>query len=207
MMKKTTEELVIEYRGANGINKEIILEELLKRTEPAFYKMSAMYSNIPNTEDEDRREVMTLAFLKALDTFDISKGYKFSTLCRNYFEQALNKLWRDNRRDKRCITDEEGSVVKTVSYEMMVEVGQDTDEPYDVSSGEMAEYSLVEINDVLNSLDLSEKELLTCKYIMMDTKKGDIAKMLGVSNTMIGLYLKNVKKKFIGQGLYLEYIS
>lgn len=203
--KDSTENLVVMYREVRGLEKEVILSEILKRTEPAFYKMSAMYSNIPNTEDEDRRGVMTIAFLKALDTFDVERGFKFSTVCRNYFEQALNKLWRDNRREKRCVVDEEGSLIKDLSYEELVEHGVDREANY--LSGEMEDFSLVEIQTILENAKLTDKEKLTCKYIMMDRNNKEIAKKLEVSNVMVGYYIKNIRKKFLANGLDLSYVK
>jgi len=188
----TTEDLVVRYQAMtdkNSLEANELLREIWSRVSKLMDYFARSYSNIPNTDYNDRYSVLTERLLVALQQFDISYGYKFSTACKKFFMQGLNLLNRDMRREKRYNPN-----VVVGSYEVMMEIREEIEID---GNGEInyCEFNDVEINELLKSVNLDDDELAMCQYIIQGKSGKDIADIFGVSPQLISSRKKTLRKK------------
>lgn len=199
IMKKfrelTNEDLVVMYQTGFGFDKADALEELLKRMEGIMTKFVNAYSNIPNVDEVDKMSELQIAFVKIVDNFNIAKGYKLTTYCKAGFKRVLDKMYRDNTRQIRFDKD----VIHT-SYEVMVETKQDGEDECSCGDAKTDTYDKVEYIDMIENTGFNEKEKAVAYLISAGKNKATVAKMLGISATMVNCHLANIKKKLTNAG-------
>lgn len=189
-----TEVLAIEYHEVTGIQKEIILSEIMARMEGMMVNLCKDYWNIPNMDFEDKHSELQIELVRVLDYFKADGGAKFSTLCNTFFRRKLDKIYVSQTRQKRTAV--------SVSLEYILTENGDR-EIMDREMGfSIEEYSDIELYQMLDKIGLSEKEYMTCELIMQGVKKVDIARSIGVTPTMIRVYLDNVGKKMLQNQCY-----
>ncbi len=190
----SNEELVVmvQNAGENSVEGNAIIAELMKRMEGMMVQFANKYVNIPNKEFEDKVGELTIQLLKAIRDFDSEKGWQFTTLCRAYFTQGMDKLYQIETRGKR----HDPNVVLN-SYEALVEIKQDGNvEDADMQfSTEYETYNDVEVKDLLDRLQLTEKERITCTLLMEGKNKSSIARVLGVTPMAITNYTKKIQSQ------------
>ena len=81
--------------------------------------------------------------------------------------------------------------------EINKEGGTETDSTFEV---ECKDFSSVEFMDLLDSLQLNDKEQVAVNILMAGGAKGEIAKALNITNATVSWHIKNLKKKFILAG-------
>lgn len=63
------------------------------------------------------------------------------------------------------------------------------------------DFKMVEFMELLNSLNLNEKEQIAVNVLMSGGKKGDVAKALKCTPATANYYFKSIKKKFVFAGV------
>lgn len=76
--------------------------------------------------------------------------------------------------------------------------GTETDSSFTV---EVEDFKMVEFMELLNSLNLNEKEQIAVNVLMSGGKKGDVAKALKCTPATANYYFKSIKKKFVFAGV------
>lgn len=197
----STEDLVVMFQNEvhNSLNQNDILAEIMVRMDKVINLLARQYSNIPNSDNEDRVSLMYATMPKCLKDFDINKGYKFKTLTDKYFKQALATLHRDMTREKRF-----GEGVYCDSLEEMQETKRDkVDDDSELNFGTtLSDFDRVEVLDLLDRLDLKEKEFKMCVGFIDGKTQTEIAKEMDMSSAGISWLRGTVKKKLISCGAY-----
>lgn len=191
--KMSNEELVKVYRESGN---EDYLQTLLKQNEGILAIIATSYlDSIPNSELEDLMSEAYFPFLKAIKDFDESKGFAFTSFLKVYVKQHYNALYNEATRKKRYT----GS--KPDSWERLVEVGKDgagiSDRAFTI---ECNDFSSVEFMDLIQSLNLNDKEKMVVNVLMVGGTKGEVAKMLKVTPATTSWYIKRIREKFISAG-------
>ena len=96
---KSNEDLVLEYQNSNNIvEKKRIADQLYKKIYRLVVKNAGTMSNICYGTQEDLIQQASLVFMKCLNKFDCTKGYKFSTYfgdsCKYELRRYKDKLMR-----------------------------------------------------------------------------------------------------------------
>lgn len=195
-MKRTNEELIFLYKTNEN---ESYLQELINQNQGLLHILVRDYvTSIPNAEYEDLISESYIPMLRAIDDFDASLGLTFSNLLKVYVRQHLNRLYNEATRKKRY------TGVAPVSYEGLTEInkegGEVTDNRFTV---ECEDISSFEFRELLNSLNLNEKEQVAVDVLMAGGTKGEVAKALKCTPATANYYFKSIRKKFIFAGVTL----
>lgn len=183
------EELVVLYRGSKN---EKYLQELINQNKGLLNILVSGYVNsIPNAEYEDLISESYIPMLRAIEDFDESLGLTFSNLLKVYVRQHMNRIYNEATRKKRYT----GST--PVSYEGLVEINKECGDVTESSfTVECEDISSVEFVQLLNSLNLNEKERVAVRVLVSGGTKGDVAKMLKCTPATANYYFKSIRKKF-----------
>lgn len=191
---RNNEELVKLYRDSRD---EAYLAELISQNTGLINILVSSYlDTIPNAELEDLVSESYIPMLKAIEDFDEEQGFSFSTLLKAYVRQHLNRLYNEATRKKRFM----GSLPDSIDrlQEINKDGGTETDSSFTV---EVEDFKMVEFMELLNSLNLNEKEQIAVNVLMSGGKKGDVAKALKCTPATANYYFKSVKKKFVFAGV------
>ena len=188
------EELVILYRETRD---EKYLQELINQNRGLLNLLVNGYvESIPNAEQEDLISESYIPMLRAIEHFDNSLGLTFSNLLKVYVRQHLNRIYKEATRKKRHTSS------IPFSYEDLVEKNQDGGNVKDSTfTVECEDISTVEFRELINSLELNEKEQVAVNVLMAGGKKGDVAKALKCTPATANYYFKSIRKKFIFAGV------
>jgi len=183
------ENLVILYRESRN---EKYLKELIEQNRGLLNILVSGYvDSIPNAEYEDLISESYIPMLRAIEDFDTSLGLTFSNLLKVYVRQHLNRLYNEATRKKRYT----GST--PVSYEELEEINKEGGDITESSfSVECEDITFLEFRELINSLDLNEKEQVAVNVLMAGGKKGDVAKALKCTPATANYYFKSIRKKF-----------
>lgn len=191
---RNNEELVKLYRDSRD---EAYLAELISQNTGLINILVSSYlDTIPNAELEDLVSESYIPMLKAIEDFDEEQGFSFSTLLKAYVRQHLNRLYNEATRKKRFM----GSLPDSIDrlQEINKDGGTETDSSFTV---EVEDFKMVEFMELLNSLNLNEKEQIAVNVLMSGGKKGDVAKALKCTPATANYYFKSIKKKFVFAGV------
>ena len=191
---RNNEELVKLYRDSRD---EAYLAELISQNTGLINILVSSYlDTIPNAELEDLVSESYIPMLKAIEDFDEERGFSFSTLLKAYVRQHLNRLYNEATRKKRFM----GSLPDSIDrlQEINKDGGTETDSSFTV---EVEDFKMVEFMELLNSLNLNEKEQIAVNVLMSGGKKGDVAKALKCTPATANYYFKSIKKKFVFAGV------
>lgn len=191
---RNNEELVKLYRDSRD---EAYLAELISQNTGLINILVSSYlDTIPNAELEDLVSESYIPMLKATEDFDEEQGFSFSTLLKAYVRQHLNRLYNEATRKKRFM----GSLPDSIDrlQEINKDGGTETDSSFTV---EVEDFKMVEFMELLNSLNLNEKEQIAVNVLMSGGKKGDVAKALKCTPATANYYFKSIKKKFVFAGV------
>ena len=188
------EDLVVLYRNTGD---EKYLQELITQNKGLIRILVESYvSSIPNYELEDLISESYIPMLKAIDDFDESRGLTFSNLLKVYVRQHLNRLYNKETRKKRYT----GST--PVSYEGLSEINKESGDVTDTHFVvECKDINSIEFRDLLDSLDLNEKEQVAVNVLMAGGTKGEVAEALDCTPATATYYFKSIRKKFILSGV------
>lgn len=162
-------------------------------TESEIDALSLISYGVPAVEDLTSESYIPM--LRAIEDYDPEQGVAFSTLLKVYVRQHLNRLYNEATRQKRFTGTTPDSLDRL--SEINKESGTETDSTFEV---ECKDFSSVEFIDLLNSLQLNDKEQVAVNILMAGGAKGEIAKALNITNATVSWHIKNLKKKFILAG-------
>lgn len=189
----TNEELIKAYKESRD---ESYLKELIEANKGLINLLVSPYlTSIPNSELEDLTSESYIPMLRAIEDYDPEQRVAFSTLLKVYVRQHLNRLYNEATRQKRFTGTTPDSLDRL--SEINKEGGTETDSTFEV---ECKDFSSVEFMDLLDSLQLNDKEQVAVNILMAGGAKGDIAKALNITNATVSWHIKNLKKKFILAG-------
>lgn len=192
--KRTNEELVYMYRETRD---ELYLQELIEQNRGLLTLLVGSYvSSIPNAEYEDLISESYIPMLRAIEDFDKTKGYTFSNFLKVYIKQHLNRLYNEATRKKRFT----GST--PVSYESLVDINKEGGDVTETSfTVDCEDINTVEFMDLVDSLNLNEKEQVALTVLMIGGTKGEVAKVLKCTPATANYYFKSIRKKFTFAGV------
>lgn len=142
---------------------------------------------IPLT-DEDMFQTGTIGLLKAINTFDTSKGYQFSTYA---FSIVRNELLMAFRKSKR-------SVMAAFSLDDDADIGNGESIPYAEMIADDKDYEEVVVNSMLaqqifESLGTREKHIFTMFFVENRTQC-EISEALGISQSYVSRIISSMGK-------------
>lgn len=143
--------------------------------------------SIPLT-DEDMFQTGIIGLLKAINTFDASKGYQFSTYA---FPIVRNELLIAFRKSKR-------SVVAAFSLDDNADIGNGESVPYAEMIADGKDYEENVVNSMLaqqifERLESREKHIFTMFFIENRTQS-EISKALGISQSYVSRIISSMGK-------------
>lgn len=143
--------------------------------------------NIPLT-DEDMFQTGIIGLLKAINTFDASKGYQFSTYA---FPIVRNELLMAFRKSKR-------SVVAAFSLDDNADIGNGESVPYAEMIADGKDYEENVVNSMLaqqifERLESREKHIFTMFFVESRTQS-EISKALGISKSYVSRIISSMGK-------------
>lgn len=142
---------------------------------------------IPLT-DEDMFQTGTIGLLKAINTFDASRGYSFSTYA---FPIVKNELLMAFRKSKR-------SVMAAFSLDDDADIGNGESVPYAEMITDGKDYEENVVNSMLaqqifESLGSREKHIFTMFFVESRTQS-EISKALGISQSYVSRIISSMGK-------------
>lgn len=143
--------------------------------------------SIPLT-DEDMFQTGIIGLLKAINTFDTSKGYQFSTYA---FPIVRNELLMAFRKSKR-------SVIVAFSLDDNADIGNGESVPYAEMIADGKDYEENVVNSMLaqqifERLESREKHIFTMFFIENRTQS-EISKALGISQSYVSRIINSMGK-------------
>lgn len=154
-----------------------------------------------NTNDKDTDDLIsigTIGLIKAIDTFDMSKGIRLATYASRCIENELLMLLRGEKKQSKEVylyepigADKEGNEINLLDIIESVDV--DIVEELELKSNIKLLYSLV--NDVLTE---REKQIIVLRYGLLNNKEvtqREIAKGLDISRSYVSRIEKKALKK------------
>lgn len=143
--------------------------------------------SIPLT-DEDMFQTGSIGLLKAINTFDTSKGYQFSTYA---FPIVRNELLMAFRKSKR-------SVMVAFSLDDNADIGNGESVPYAEMIADGKDYEENVVNSMLaqqifERLESREKHIFTMFFIENRTQS-EISKALGISQSYVSRIISSMGK-------------
>lgn len=197
---RNVQTIVKDYKEAKtNYEKNILVAEIITGCENTLKYFTIKYNNIPLDTEDLRGELLVVLF-KALDKYTDGLGCEFKTYLSRCIEQKCNKLYRDLSRDKRAVKNDNGEIVYAVSYDELLENGTSVGE----AEGSYGDYSTIEVNALLDTLNLATEERLICEEFAKGLKPKEIADKLGISPAMITYKTKKIRSK-MAIGLQLAY--
>lgn len=138
--------------------------------------------------DEDMFQTGIIGLLKAIDTFDSSKGYSFSTYA---FPIVRNELLMSFRKSKK-------SVKAAISLDDNVDIGNGESVPYAELMADGRDYEKDVINSMLvqqifGTLNLREKRIFIMFFVENKTQC-EISKEMKLSQSYVSRIIKNMGK-------------
>ncbi len=142
---------------------------------------------IPLT-DEDMFQTGIIGLLKAINTFDTSKGYQFSTYA---FPIVRNELLISFRKSKR-------SVVAAFSLDDNVDIGNGESVPYAEMIPDGKDYAENVVNlmltqQIFERLGSREKHIFTMFFVESRTQS-EISEALGISQSYVSRIISSMGK-------------
>ena len=139
-------------------------------------------------EDEDMFQTGIVGLLKAINTFDSSKGYNFSTYA---FPIVRNELLMSFRKSKK-------SVRAAFSLDDNVDIGNGESVPYAELMADGRDHEKDVINSILvqqifGTLNLREKRIFIMAFVE-NRKQNEIAEEMKLSQPQVSRIIKNMGK-------------
>ena len=184
----SNEELVLMYRESRD---DAYLQKLITQNMGLLSILVNSYvDSIPCAEYEDLISESYIPMLRAIEDFDEKVG-AFSTLLKVYVRQHLNRLYNEATRKKRHT----GSI--HLSYEGLAEINKEGGCEVECSfTVECEDFLDVEFFELVENLNLNEKEKVAVRVLMAGGTKGDAAEVLKCTPATATYYFRNLKKKF-----------
>ncbi|MPQ43093.1 RNA polymerase sporulation sigma factor SigK [Clostridium tarantellae] len=173
--------------------KSILIERNLRLVAHIVKKYS-----FPNKDVDDLISIGTVGLIKAIDSFDSSKGTRLATYAARCIENEILMLFRNNKKTKGEVylqdpigTDKEGNEICLIDV-----LSSDNDSVLDtVENNLQIKYLYTKMNSILN---MRERTILEMRYGLIDGNnktQREIAMMLGISRSYVSRIEKKALKK------------
>lgn len=154
--------------------------------------------SFPGKEIDDLISIGTVGLIKAIDSFDISKGTRLATYAARCIENEILMLIRNNKKTKGEVylqdpigVDKEGNEISLMDI-----LSSDKDSISDIVENKIEIKKLyTKINNILQE---REKIIVEMRYGLIDGKiktQREIAKLLGISRSYVSRIEKRALKK------------
>ena len=153
---------------------------------------------IPNKDIDELISIGTVGLIKAIDSFDASKGTRLATYASRCIENEILMLFRSNKKQKGETflhdpigVDKEGNEISLIDV-----LSSDKDSVVEkVESNIQIRALYAKINTALSE---REGEIIRMRYGLVDGKcktQREIASLLGISRSYVSRIEKNALKK------------
>lgn len=196
---KEEDRLIAEFRSGSGEARRLLIEHNLRLVAHIVKKYLQ-----PDKDNEDLLSIGCIGLIKAVDSFDETKGIRLGTYAARCIENELLMFFRAGKKSAREVslndpigTDKEGNAIS------LLEVLETEEEDYSEKAERKEKLRL--LPTILGSvLEDREREILFLRYGLSDGRERtqrEIAAMLGISRS----YVSRIEKKAL-QKLQNEYI-
>ena len=153
---------------------------------------------IPNKDIDELISIGTVGLIKAIDSFDVSKGTRLATYASRCIENEILMLFRNNKKQKSETflqdpigVDKEGNEISLIDV-----LSSEKDSVIDKVEMKLQIKALY--NKINSALTEREEEILKMRYGLKDGKcktQREIAGMLGISRSYVSRIEKKALKK------------
>jgi len=190
---KEEESLVTEFREGNKRARDLLIEHNLRLVAHIVKKYTQ-----PERDNEDLLSIGTVGLIKAVDSFDGSKGIRLGTYAARCIENELLMYFRAGKKTAKEVylydpigTDKEGNAISLL--EIIVAEEEDYTERY-----ERKEKLAVLPGFILSQLEEREREIITLRYGLdgkRELTQREIADKLSISRS----YVSRIEKKALAK--------
>lgn len=191
--EKEEEEYLIKLKNGDEEAKNVLVERNLRLVAHIVKKYT-----YPGKDIDDLISIGTVGLIKAIDSFDISKGTRLATYAARCIENEILMLIRNNKKAKGEVYLQDPIGIDKEGNEICL---------MDVLSSE--EDSIMEIVEnkiqikklyfkIYSSLQDRERAIIEMRYGLIDGNcktQREIAKMLGISRSYVSRIEKKALKK------------
>lgn len=191
--EKEEEAYLEQLKKGDLLAKSILVERNLRLVAHIVKKYS-----YPGKEVDDLISIGTVGLIKAIDSFDTSKGTRLATYAARCIENEILMLIRNNKKTKGEVylqepigVDKEGNEIS-----LMDVLSSDDDSIIEVVENKIQVKKLYSKID--NCLAQREKLVIEMRYGLLDGKpktQREIAKLLGISRSYVSRIEKRALKK------------
>ena len=153
---------------------------------------------IPNKDIDELISIGTVGLIKAIDSFDVTKGTRLATYASRCIENEILMLFRNNKKQKSETflqdpigVDKEGNEISLIDV-----LSSEKDSVIDKVEMKLQIKALY--NKMNSALTEREEEILKMRYGLKDGKcktQREIAGMLGISRSYVSRIEKKALKK------------
>ncbi len=186
---KEEEELFAEFREGNRQARNLLIEHNLRLVAHIVKKYSQ-----PERDNEDLLSIGTVGLIKAVDSFDESKGIRLGTYAARCIENELLMFFRAGKKTAKEVylydpigTDKEGNAIH------LLEIIEAEEEDY-TDRYERKEKLSVLPRLITEHLEEREKEIIALRYGLYggrELTQREIADRLSISRS----YVSRIEKK------------
>lgn len=154
--------------------------------------------NFPNKDIDELISIGTVGLIKAIDSFDASKGTRLATYASRCIENEILMLFRNNKKQKNEIylqdpigVDKEGNEICLIDV-----LSSEKDSVLEKVESNLQIKQLY--NKIGDSLSEREGEILKMRYGLIDGRcrtQREIAALLGISRSYVSRIEKKALKK------------
>lgn len=190
---KEEEALFLEFRGGNRQARDLLIEHNLRLVAHIVKKYTQ-----PEKDNEDLLSIGTVGLIKAVDTFDGSKGIRLGTYAARCIENELLMYFRAGKKTAKEVylydpigTDKEGNAIS------LLEIIEAEEEDY-TDRLERKEKLSVLPKLLLEQLEDREREIIALRYGLYggrELTQREIADRLSISRSYVSRIEKKALKK------------
>jgi RNA polymerase sporulation-specific sigma factor len=182
-----------KFKAGDLKSKNVLVERNLRLVAHIVKKYS-----FPGKEVDDLISIGTVGLIKAIDSFDCSKGTRLATYAARCIENEILMLIRNNKKTKGEVylqdpigIDKEGNEISLMDI-----LSSDKDSIVEIVENKIQVKKLyTKINTVLQD---REKSIIEMRYGLVDGNpktQREIAKLLGISRSYVSRIEKRALKK------------
>lgn len=153
---------------------------------------------IPNKDIDELISIGTVGLIKAIDSFDVSKGTRLATYASRCIENEILMLFRNNKKQKsETFLQDPIGVDKECNEISLIDV-LSSEKDSVIDKVEMKLQIKALYNKINSALTEREGEILKMRYGLKDGKcktQREIAGMLGISRSYVSRIEKKALKK------------
>ncbi|WP_300258831.1 RNA polymerase sporulation sigma factor SigK [Clostridium sp.] len=176
--------------------KKVLVERNLRLVAHIVKKYSSNYQN--SKEMDDLISIGTIGLIKAIDSFDTSKGIRLATYAAKCIDNEILMFFRNNKKTKGEVflqdpigVDKEGNEICLIDI-----LSSDSDSVLETVENSLQVKELYKkMSDVLST---REKEIIQMRYGLLDgdiKTQREIAGILGISRSYVSRIEKKALKK------------